>query len=71
MRITKRKREGVAAGTQLREAMSHPFRHALGFVPLGTPERWERASVGSPCRAFSRASFWARVMAVTSVRCQL
>ena len=38
MRRSKRKRGGAAAGTQLREAMSHPFRHALGFVPLGTPE---------------------------------
>ncbi len=36
--MRKRKREGAAAGTQLRDAAYHPYRSALSFTPLGTPE---------------------------------
>ena len=36
--MRKRKREGAAAGTQLRDAAYHPYRTALSFTPLGTPE---------------------------------
>ncbi len=38
MRSRKRKREGAAAGTQLRDAAFHPYRTALRFTALGTPE---------------------------------
>ena len=38
MRSRKRKREGTAAGTQLRDAARHPYRTALSFTPMGTPE---------------------------------
>ncbi len=36
--MRKRKREGASAGTQLRDAAFHPYRRALSFTPLGTPE---------------------------------
>ena len=36
--MRKRKREGASAGTQLRDAAYHPYRTALSFTPLGTPE---------------------------------
>ena len=36
--MRKRKREGAGVGTQLRNAAVHPYRTALSFTPMGTPE---------------------------------